>query len=462
MRPAAEAEKAGIPCVVITTSGFTTLGHLTAKAAGVEDLRMAEYPGPVGIHERSEIKENVERVLFDQIIDGLTKPTAVGRSTAAGIAWNPREIVFEGTFDQVNEFFTAQEWSDALPVVPPTIERVEKFLKYTSRAADEEIALLRPANLKAVPWNIAVNAVMAGCRPEHMPLIIAAVEALGDERYHLSNIGSTSGLVPYLLINGPIIGELGLQHGGQLVSRSPNIAIGRAIGLIIRNIAGFRPGQRYMGTFGVPSVFALAEDEQASPWEPFHVEHGFDGKASTVTAGITNNWGPAPAPHSAPDKSGAQTVLEMLCKELSKKSRLVDFPGRGPDARKVMITLLLSPSVAKSLADAGYSKRDVKNYVYENARISLREFEWEARYGSYPLQKSVREQAEAGVYSEEYLGKPDDRVRFLSGPEIVHIVVCGDASRNRMMSLEGAHTQPTTKEIKLPLNWDELLMESGE
>ena len=457
MRPAVEAEKSGIPSVVIVTTGFATLGHLAAKGGGVEGLRLAEYPGAVGLHEPSAIADNVQKILVDQIIGGLTKSPELGSRTTAGAAWHPRRVVFNGSLEQINEFFSAKEWSDGLPIVPPTIERIEQFLSYTSLSANDEIAVLPPENLKAVPWNIAVNAVMAGCRPEHMPLLIAAVEALGKEKYHLSNIGTTSGLVPYVLINGPIVGQLAIQHGGQLVSRAPNTAIGRAIGLIIRNIAGFRPGKRYMGTFGTPSVFVLAEDSAASPWGPFHVEQGFNGNASTVTLGITNNWGPAPSPHSAPDKSAPQTILEMLCKEVSKKVRLVNFPERGPGAMQIMITLLVSPSVARSLAGAGYSKQDVKNYLYENARISLRDFEWELKYGSYPQQNSIREKVEAGLYPQEYLGKPNDRVRLLSSPDIVHIVVCGDASRNRMMLLEGAHSQPTTSEIRLPSNWDDLL-----
>ena len=135
-----------------------------------------------------------------------------------------------------------------------------------------------------------------------------------------------------------------------------------------------------MGTFGYPLAFALAEQEGESPWEPFHVEHGFDRNASTVTIGVTNNWGSSPSPYDTPDKSGAQTALELLCKEVTKKTRLFNFPARGPDAEKVMVTMLLSPPVAKSLAQAGYSKQDVKQYVFENARMRLEDFEWVLKY----------------------------------------------------------------------------------
>ena len=444
----------------MTTSGFSVLAQLASKAAGVQDLRTAEYPGSVGIHTQDEIAQNIKEVLFGRIVDGLTKPKTASGPGAASTGWNPREIVFAGTLEQVNRHFREREWTDGLAIIPPTIERIEKFLKFTDRAADAEIAVLPSANLKAITWNVAANAIMAGCEPQHMPLIIAAVEALADERCSLSNIGSTSGLLPYLLINGPIVKDLGIECAGQLMSRGANPALGRAVGLIIRNIAGFRPGRSYMGTFGYPLVFTLAEHEQASPWEPFHVEHGFDRNASTVTVGITCNWGPAPEVSSTPDSSGAQIALEILRKEIPKMARVYDFPGQGPKAEKVMITLLLSPPVAKALAAGGYSKQDVKEYLYENARMPLREFEWVTKY-TFPSTVTVREKAQARILAEEYLGGPDDMVRLLSSPAIVHIIVCGDPNRNRVMAFEGGHTQPTTREISLPVNWDELLRENA-
>ena len=368
---------------------------------------------------------------------------------------HPRNIVCTGSPDDINRFFTGKEWSDGLPIVAPTVARVEQFLRYTDRAADEQIAVLQSANLRATPWNIAVNAVMAGCAPAHMPLLIAAVEALGDERCSLNNIGSSSGIFPFLLVNGPLAKRLGIESGAQVISRGANPVIGRAIGLIVRNIAGFRPGASYMGTFGYPLAFALAEHED-SPWEPFHVGQGFDRHANTVTVGVTNNWGAAPAPYDTPDKAGAQVALELLCREITGKTRLFNFPGRGPDAEAVMITLLLSPPVAKSLADAGYSKDDVKRYVYEHTRMRLADFEWVLKYTNIARTTS-REKVAEGVFPQAFLGAPDDLVRVLSSPDILHIMVCGDPHRNRVMVLEGGHTQPTTREIRLPANWDALL-----
>lgn len=449
MRPAAEAEKLGIPSVVIASTGFVTVARLTGKSWGIGNLRVAEYPGAIAIHSSIEIAKNIRNVLLDRVIESLTQQPEGSVSDTESSAANSTKTVFTGTFDEVNEFFSGQEWTDGLPVVPPTIERVEGFLQYTRCASDDEIAVLPPGKLRATPRNIAVNAIMAGCKPQHMPLIMAAVEALGDEGYNLNNMGSTSGLLPYVLINGPIIKQLGIEHGGQLVSKGPNPAIGRAIGLIVRNIAGYRPGKNYMGSFGYPMVFTLAENEEESPWEPFHVEHGFGRQTSTVTMGVTNNWCHAPAPASASDKSGAQVALEVLCRELSKRVRLYNFPGQEDSAEKVMITILLSPPVAKSLADSGYSKQAVKEYLYENARMPRRDFEWARKYTGGTRVTDADKPA-AGINSDGRADKSNDMLHLLSSPDTVHIVVCGDSNRNRLMVFEGGHAEPATKEIKLP------------
>ena len=456
MRPAVEAEKAGIPSVVIATSGFTTLAGLLSKASGVEGLRIAEYPGPIGIDDKNRIAEKMANTVFERIVDGLTKGAAPSLSAAGATNNNPQDVVFTGTLDEINAYFASQDWTDGLAIIPPTLERVEKFLHYSDRAPDAHIAILPPANLKAVPLNVAANAIMAGCKPEHMPLLIAAVEALADEKCNLYNAGSTSGIVPFLLVNGPIVGQLGIEAGGQLISRGANPAIGRAIGLIVKNIAGFSPGKNYMGTFGYPLVFTLAEDEELTPWEPFHVDQGFDRTANTVTIGVTNNWGPSSEPSATPDKSAAQVSLELLCREIPKMFRLYDFPTIGPKAETVMVTLVISPSIARLLADAGYTKRAVAEYVYEHGRMPLREFEWITKY-TFPRGMTVRQKAEAGVLPKEFLGEPDDMIRILKSPDIVHIIVCGDPNRNRLMAFEGGHTVPTTREIKLPANWNKMI-----
>jgi hypothetical protein len=433
---------------VVTLTGFTEVAHQAAKAMGVEDLRIAEYPGAVGVHQQDVIQDNVEKVLFERIIDGLTTPRADGGSAASMTLRNPEEIVFRGTPDQINDFFFSQQWTDGLPIIPPTPERVEAFLHYTDRAPSECIATLPQANLEAVPWNIAANAVMAGCRPEHMPVLIAAVEAIGDEHYNLNNIGTTWGVVPYLLINGPIVKQLGIANAGQLISKGPNPALGRALGLIIKNIAGYQPGENYMGTFGYPLCFALAENEAETPWEPFHVERGFDRNASTVTAGATVTWGWPPSPYDTSDKTAARSALEFLRVDITKRPCLPRLAERGPQGFRNMITVLLAPPVAKALAAAGYSKQAIREYLYEHAKVPVSELGWGLTYG-HPEAFTVRDYVELGIYPQEYLVEPEEMVRVLPSPDVVHIVVCGDPDRNRVMTLWSGYVQPVTKKIDL-------------
>lgn len=428
----------------MTTTGFTALARFTGKAGGVDDLATAEYAGPLGIHDARTIEHNIDAVVT-QVAEALTShESSVANSGESGATAN---IVCSGNADEIDQFFKQRGWSDGLPFVPPTVERIEAFLRHADRSPHEEIAVLPSANLRATPWNIAANAVMAGCAPSHMPLLIAAVEALGDERCSLNNIGSSSGIIPFAIVNGPLAAALDIEGGAHAISRGANPALGRAIGLIVRNIAGFRPGASYMGTFGYPLAFALAENEAESPWPPFHVDQGYDAQTSTVTIGVTNNWGSAPAPYDTPDCPGAQVALDLIAREIAKKTRVFNFPARGPHAESVMLTVLMSPPVAKSLAAAGYSKQDVKHYLYEHTTLPLAEFEWIVKYTMIE-RTTVRERVEAGLLPPEFLGKAEDRVRILSSPHIVHIVVCGDPNRNRIMVLEGGHTRPTTRPIR--------------
>jgi hypothetical protein len=446
VRPAAEAEKLGIPSVVITTTGFTTIARAAGKAQGVTGLRVAEYPGAVGVHTVEQVDLNVENVLFERIVSELTQPRTGEAADAATQTQRADAIVFEGTFDEINDHFKTQLWSDELPIIPPTVARVAAFLKYTHRAPDEQITVLAQANLAATPRNIAANAVMAGCKPEHLPVLIAAVEALADNAYNLSNIGSTWGVMPFLLINGPAAKKLGFENGAQLVNKGANPALGRALGLIIKNIAGYKFSRNYMGTFGYPLNFVVAENEAECPWEPYHVEHGFDKNDNTVTACATVTWGWAPAIYGTTEKSAAQTALEFLSIEVTKKPCLARLVERGANGFQNMITFLIAPPVAKALAAAGFTKQKIREYVYEHARVTYRELEFLIEYGHSEAFK-IPDMVERGLLPKEYLVKPDEMVRVLPNADVINIVVCGDPDRNRLMVLWGGYVKPVTKKI---------------
>ena len=451
MRPAAEAEKLGIPSVVVTTTGFTAIAKAAGKAQGVTGLRVAEYPGAVGVHNEALVEKNVATVLIDRIVSELTVPRREKNTDdedASASERRPDAILYEGTFDEINDYFREQLWSDELPVVPPTPARVAAFLQHTRRAPDEQIAILPQANLAATPRNIAANGVMAGCKPMMMPVLIAAVEALADNRYNLNNIGSTWGVLPFLLINGPAAKQLGIENGAQLVNKGANPSLGRALGLIIKNIAGYKLSRNYMGTFGYPMNFVIAENEAETPWEPFHVEHGFNKTDNTVTACGTVTWGWAPAIYGTEEKSAAQSALEFLSIEVTKKPCLARLVERGANGFQNMITFMIAPPVAKALAAAGYTKQKIRDYVYEHARVQRRELEFLIEFGHSEAFK-FPDMVERGLLPENYLVEATELVCVLPSADVINIVVCGDPDRNRLMVLWGGYIKPVAKKFEL-------------
>lgn len=433
--------------------GFNMVGQLAAKAAGVPDVPVVEYPGAVGV-DHAEIRGKIKDVLFERIVNALTKPIKP-RAIGKALDWDSKKIAFEGSFEEVNTYFHDQDWSDGLPIVPPTLARVEEFLKYTDRNPDDVIAVLPQMNLRATGWNIAVNGVMAGCKPQTMPILIAMVEALAEDQYNLDNIGTTWGITPYVFLNGPITRELGFNNGQGLISRGANPSFGRALGLIIRNIGGYRPGKNQMGTFGYPINFCFAENDELNPWEPFHVEKGYDRNASTVSVSTTMNWGFQPSPYTRDDMSGAEVALKQLCRDALRKPAFALFSERGPGSFVNDIVFVLAPPVAKVLADAGYSKDDIRKYICENTTVPRKYLDFELAYTMAEVH-TIEEKIKLGTLPPEFNVGPDDPVKVMPGPEFIEILVAGDPGRNRIKTLDSGYTRVTTKEIKLPKAWDSL------
>ena len=373
------------------------------------------------------------------------------------IAKNPEEIVCRGTFDEVNDFFYRKGWTDGLTIIPPTREAVEAMLGWTDLSPDEEIGILQLANRKATPRNIAVNAVMAGCRPEYMPVLIAAVAAMADPAFQLKDLGSTGCIKPVIVINGPIINQLDLNYGTALLSlgRRANAAIGRGLGLILRNIAGFKEGITWMGTFGWPGgAWIMAEDEDASPWDPFHVDRGFDRNASTVTAGMMMN-----ATHQFMTSGAkAQPHLTGIC----------HYMGRAFGVTSILfgmsktISVFISPPNAAAIANDGYSKQDIKAYIVKNATLPVDEVNTEFAYTEERVVPwTVHNLVEEGRAPKAFDVAPGERMPIIESPELIDIFVCGSRQRNRNMIFRNSYARSVTREINLPPNWESRLAPSA-
>lgn len=190
--------------------------------------------------------------------------------------------------DAVNRLYLERRWSDGLPIVPPTEARVRAMLAGTSRPAGDVVARVAPAFGAATVAHIAVNAVMAGCRPECMPPLIAAVEAVSDPAFNLQAVQATTNPVAvFLVVNGPLIGRLGMNAGMNCLGQGhwANASLGRALHLVLQNVGGALPGEMDRATHGQPGkyTFCCAENEAESPWLPLHVERGAPAGSSAVT-----------------------------------------------------------------------------------------------------------------------------------------------------------------------------------
>ena len=179
------AEYLGIPSVIIAGPGFVDQARYTALNNGVPVMRVAEYPGAFATHTADELIRNTRDILWPQIVEALTRPISEEERSAgiAGKKGDIRDDAFYGTLDEINAYFTEMNWSDGLPIVPPTFEKVESFLKYTDMKWDETVAILPIAHRNTTVWHVAVNAVMAGCKPEYMPILITLTQGLGDGNF---------------------------------------------------------------------------------------------------------------------------------------------------------------------------------------------------------------------------------------------------------------------------------------
>ena len=252
LRATIAVEKAGFPAVSFVGSIWEGQAVATARFFGMADPPLAVYPGRLTVDDAATFEEKLRTVVAEQVVAGLTtaSPSLIDSVVEPARA----DIVFSGGFDAVQEHFHELLWSDGLPVVPPTVDRVERFLAFTARDPGEVIGLLAPERREATVWNVAVNGVMAGCRPEYMPVLLAVVEAIADPRFGLENAGSGIGWEPLVTVHGPAIRELGFNFGSGVrrVGRQANTSVGRFLRLYIRNVAGLRipPGEYDEGRLG--------------------------------------------------------------------------------------------------------------------------------------------------------------------------------------------------------------------
>ncbi len=335
-------------------------------------------------------------------------------------------------FEAINELCRERGWSDGLPVVPPTTERVERMLAYCDRPWDEPIAAIPPRYGEATPLRLAANAVMAGCRPEYFPLIILAVEAMCEEPFNLYGIQATTHLcAPLIIVNGPAAKELGINSGHNAFGpgTQSNATIGRAIRLALLNIGGAIPGSGDMSTFGSPAkyTYCIAENEAASPWEPLHVERGFPAEASTVT--VVG----AECPHNINDHESlsAEGLLTTI-------AGTVAITGTNDVFYKSEPLIVFGPEHAAAVATK-YSKAETKRYLHEHGRLPLGKFSPENIERRFRA-KFPERYANAGL---------DTLVPMTQCAEDIMLAVVGGAGKHSAFIPTFGATRSVTRALKL-------------
>lgn len=456
------AEYLGIPAVTIAAPGFAEQAVATAVNNGVPVPRVAVYPGAFASHTREELIENTRRVLWPRIVEALTKPIAEEETAEAAQqgAADARTPVFAGTLDEVNRYFTRQRWSDGLPVLPPTAERVEEFLKYTDLPWDASAGVLPIAHRNTLVWHVAVNGAMAGCPPEFMPLLVAFTRALGDPDFRRS-LGSTHGWTPYCWINGPVARQLGIDCGQGEISAPRNAAIGRFMSLAMMNLGGYYIKQDRMGTFGYPMPWCMAEDEEAClriGWVPYHAQQGFGLNENTLTAASALVWGNNLTPATA----DGERIMELMAWDITQRGQFALGSGKPFTDR----TILVTEYVARDLSRDYPSKEALENALIATARRPAYERAYAnywANPGSafdpekYSLERHVRRivWAEDGELTDAPAWYPGEEPLYtvpVMKPGMTPILVTGDANRNKVQTMPGGGC--ATIRIELPEDWD--------
>ena len=408
-----------MPTVPVMTDRFVSLVKYKAETLGMPLIRFIFVPHPIAAQPHSLIRKRVAgddqttgKPLMKEVIEALTRPLSADEKAAGYIERPIPRLMGPGTSENLEQLFLKNGWTDGLPIVLPTEERVAAMLKGTSHKPDEVVGKMAPSGSHEA-WSytverVAVNAVMAGCKPAYLPVILA-LASTGT----ISAWSSTSSQSSMVIVNGPVRKEIGMNWGiGAMGPHNhANATIGRAYQFVSRNLAGgLRPEKTYLGTFGNNldyNCVTFAENEEDSPWEPFCVTRGSKPGESIV---------------SICRGAGGGLEIGFLNLEFDWQTQLIDaFNGTAPSDE---ILWVMDPLVAKSLSQIkGFeTKRQVTQWLYDHTGVTAGRY-W-TRSGTQLFKKGP---AEKGVEPfATWLKVPkDSRIPRVVSPWSIHIIVVG-------------------------------------
>jgi len=456
MRASIAAESAGIPSVSIICEGFTGQAAATARGIGFDGLALAVTVGHVDAQAVEEMTANFIATTVDDIIAGLT----AGETMDAADSTEPAalDIAASGTIDEINEHFIAMGWSDGNAIIPPTKDRVERYLDGSGHDPWKTLGISPSSGRDLTIWSIAVNAVMAGCRPEHLPILISLTEILADPNYGSEHSGNTTGADALIILDGPNSEALGFNAGpgAQREGRHANTSVGRWLRLYLRNVCGFTADEHDKATFGNPARPVLTEDHaylrsiaDTVNWPSIGEQLGFHWSDDVVSMARMNSglligsvFGSTP-----------EEVIPYLANGLARVSAwdLTHVHGLGTDQYQPLV--VLSPLLTRIFANAGWGLAKVRAALFEHARIPARAFgcfigDWtNLTAGRKKLTDLVAEGTLPAVFAQT--DNPERLVPIVTRPERLLVAVAGDPNRANAyaFSNDGPHGWWTTKRI---------------
>lgn len=436
---AAYMEKCGKPTVMAVVPRTYSAGLRGVKARCVPGLRVVAFqPEVLDIFGRSDLEQTGKNMgagteqFVKELLAGLTLPLTREEQNPTPASQALARKTFEGTPDEISDLFYAYGWTNGTPVKLPTREAVDQMLRGTDLPADYVVAKIPPMMGLATVEKIAINAVMAGCLPTYLPVLIAAVQAAMDPKIYLEGwCCSQSTWGPVLTLSGQVARDIGFNTADHALTPAfrANTTIPRAFGYIMMNIGGVRPGVEDLSEMGheFRLGFATGDDLDSNPWQPLHMDFGFDENDSAVTL----FW---PQEHRVSTCTTVPAVLKALCK--------MDPYGWDPG-----LAVILTPKCAKMMADAGWTKERILNYIVEYARKPAREvdLQWLIQNNHPPKTVDLPLDMEAST-------------RTFWSREHMFLTVAGGQAGCMVTVLGGGgdHGGPSCAKIQLPKHWKAL------
>jgi hypothetical protein len=429
-------EEAGVPTVAVHTNVFARLAKSTALAAGMPTTRQAFVPQPVVDRTAAQLRGYIEgidpvskRPFMQELIEALSSPLTDADVKGMTFDRNIPRLLTPDTEDNLRQMFQDNFWTDFLPIILPTEERVAAMLRGTSHAPDKVVSRLSPTAFREA-WEVtvekvAVNAVMAGCKPEYLPVVLA-MAASGQT----ARSSSTTSFAGIGVVNGPIRKEIGMDAGIGAMGpfNHANATIGRAYNLVsVNGQGGSTPDDTYMGTLGNWYSYSATfpENEEASPWAPLHTRYGFKLSDSAVTVfrgGRYTQGG------FGPRETWKEKFKRVFAATAARQSPLI----------------VMDPIVAELFVGLGFdSKEKLIDWIAENAVLPAREY-WDDQW----VQTLIHPLAVAGVepFATNLKAKPGDLLKMFQ-PQEINIVVTGGRTQGAWKIYEGVRPKDCTISI---------------